>query len=217
MTPQCSPSRWQHTGTPANEPRLTLGSVLFTALVVGLGGTILMPLIAYSGKAIHAALERNGETAYTFLLFALSAAFGIWALTKAVSHAVGTLAAARREQLLRELATEAALLQMAQAMPTSGFATENWSRSRQPKLGTTHGYGAYERQLLPAKSEDYHDCGRCGKPQNDNEVCWYCHDYLCRVCWDKCGHCGHEEAEAFLDAAFVLEVGDGGISLSTDD
>jgi hypothetical protein len=43
-------------------------------------------------------------------------------------------------------------------------------------------------------------CGRCHRiMQSDAEAehCWYCDDgRLCHDCWDRCGHCGHPEADA---------------------
>jgi hypothetical protein len=40
-------------------------------------------------------------------------------------------------------------------------------------------------------------CGGCSAeiPEEEAEVCWYCHSYLCFSCWQRLGHCGHPEAE----------------------
>lgn len=213
MMPQCNPSRQDNLTGSDGEPETTVISLFLALLIVAVVGAIVVPpLVSYSGPAIEQALADNGVAAYTFLFWTIVVTLAALLVAAVGSQAFKLLHQVWWQRERMRLRQEAALLQLAQTMPTSG-----WSHNRLLPSKSGIGYGAYERQLLPAKSEEWHDCGRCDKPQNDNEVCWYCHDYLCRVCWDEHGHCGHEEAEAFLDTAFVLEVGDGGISLSTDD
>ncbi len=46
-------------------------------------------------------------------------------------------------------------------------------------------------------------CGRCGEKIKDRrqETCFWCHGVLCYECFDKYGHCGHEEADKLNEMA----------------
>lgn len=50
-----------------------------------------------------------------------------------------------------------------------------------------------------SEDQQYVACGRCGERVRKRvaELCWYCSGYLCGLCWDEYGHCGHPEAEKF--------------------
>lgn len=51
-------------------------------------------------------------------------------------------------------------------------------------------------------NHDPASCGRCGKTGEPSwESCWFCLTDLCYECWDRVGHCGHEEARAMNRAA----------------
>jgi hypothetical protein len=41
------------------------------------------------------------------------------------------------------------------------------------------------------------NCGKCQKAvtEQEAEVCWWCDGPLCYECWDRDGHCGHQEAD----------------------
>lgn len=46
-------------------------------------------------------------------------------------------------------------------------------------------------------------CARCDAllAPDDREYCWYCHEFLCYICWDEVGHCGHTEAAEINEQA----------------
>jgi hypothetical protein len=50
-------------------------------------------------------------------------------------------------------------------------------------------------------------CGRCGKvvEADKAEACWWCQADLCFNCWETIGHCGHDEAEVWNDAARLVD------------
>lgn len=49
------------------------------------------------------------------------------------------------------------------------------------------------------------NCGSCKRPitTGEDESCWFCDNYLCYYCWEYCGHCGHEEADAINRASLL--------------
>ncbi len=46
-------------------------------------------------------------------------------------------------------------------------------------------------------------CGRCKIDvlEKNAECCWWCTGWLCSVCWDNFGHCGHPEADKAIEMA----------------
>jgi len=60
----------------------------------------------------------------------------------------------------------------------------------------------FSQGLLFSHPASRFTCRRCRDDAGlDPEVCWYCQAPLCYECWDRFGHCGHEEADRVNEQA----------------